>query len=436
MKINLKGLEYFLLAIGIFTDVRIEPLIMLLAVLLVYSRGGNITWNRSILLGFGVLTVWSLLAILMVGYSPWKFVQQFILLFYFFSAYHILFNNNRDHINDIFRMYLRVAFVLCILGLLQFAVLYLTGFDIFFMFKEREYVLLETGNITRISSICAEPGNFSRVITPALGYYLFKDHRDRKEWTRFLVILLTFFLTFSTMSYVIFFAMVGYKYLIIKKNIIVRAAATVLSCIVAVFIFNIITATEGKIGQGEDRTLLSDVSIKIRDVVGGFKDFTPETIETLNLSSYATLMNVWVALNAPNRVFGTGLGTHEQNYQNVYYSDSEFYGLNMQEGYALANRLYSELGLAGIFLFVWFLYKCHNKKNIINICVFFALLTVTFRGGHYTRYGTIFFLFLYYYTSTYVQKGLRMAEGHPDEPHSDKTAALPEKTNAPKQTTP
>ena len=77
----------------------------------------------------------------------------------------------------------------------------------------------------------------------------------------------------------------------------------------------------------------------------------------------------------------------------------------------MANRLYYELGVVGIFLFVFFLYKCHDRKNIINACVFFALLTVTFRGGHYTRYGTIFFLFLYYYTSRYATQALKKING-------------------------
>ena len=414
MKINLEGLEYFLLAIGIFTDVRVEALIVFLAVLLVWRRGGCLAIGRNVLLGFAVLTLWSLGAIFAVGYAPWKFVQQFVLLFYFFTAYYILFRNNRERIDRVFSMYLQVAYVLCWMGLLQFVAAYLTGYDIFFMFKERslaDMIVLDAGSVTRVTSICAEPSNFSRVITPALGYYLFLENRTRKQWRRFGVMALAMVLTFSTMSYVVVFFMVAYKYLVLKKNLFVRIASLGLAAVAAIFIANAVFSTEGQIGGGERHSALSEISIKIRDVGQGLEDFSPEAIETLNLSSYATLMNVWVALNAPNRLSGTGLGTHEQNYQAVYHSDSEYYGLNMQEGYALANRLYSELGMVGIFLFVFFLYKCHDRKNIINACVFFALLTVTFRGGHYTRYGTIFFLFLYYYTSQYATRALKKING-------------------------
>lgn len=406
MRINLQGLEYFLLAIGIFTDVRVEPLVMLLAVLLVAQRGGRIAVNRNILLGFTVLAVWSLTAIVLAGYAPWKFVQQFVLLLYFFIAYHILFSNNRTRLDEVFGMYLRVTYVLCWLGLLQFAVMYATGYDLFFVFKDSalaDFTVLDTGQVTRVSSICAEPAIFARVITPALGYYLFQDSRTRGQNIRFAVIGLAFILTFGTMSYVAAFLMVAYKYLVLKKNVVVRVASAALAVVAAVFIAQVIFAPEEQTpsSDGERSSVLADVSMKIRDVGEGLGDFSPEAIETLNLSSYATLMNVWVAFNAPNRLAGTGLGTHEQNYQAVYRSDAERYGLNMQEGYALANRLYSELGVAGIVLFAFFLYKCHNKTNIINVCVFFALLTVTFRGGHYTRYGTVFFLFMYYYTSRY-----------------------------------
>lgn len=415
MKINLQGLEYFLLSIGIFTDVRIEPLVMLLAVLLVAQRGGRIAVNRNILLGFAVLALWSLAAIFAVGYTPWKFVQQFVLLFYFFVAYHILFSNNRTRIDEVFGMYLRVAYVLCWLGLLQFAVMYATGYDLFFIFKERDlsdFTVLDTGQITRVSSICAEPANFARVITPALGYYLFLDTRTRAQRIRFAVIAAAFILTFGTMSYVVAFLMVAYKYLVLKKNTVVRVVSAVLAAVTAAFIAQVIFAPqEQNTPSGESPSALADISMKIRDVGEGLGDFSPEAIETLNLSSYATLMNVWVAFNAPNRLTGTGLGTHEQNYQAVYQSNAERYGLNMQEGYALVNRLYSELGLAGILLFAFFLYKCHNKTNIVNVCVFFALLTVTFRGGHYTRYGTVFFLFMYYYTSRYALRRSAREEG-------------------------
>ena len=89
------------------------------------------------------------------------------------------------------------------------------------------------------------------------------------------------------------------------------------------------------------------------------------------MSSYATMVNVWVALNAPNRIMGTGLGTHELNYYREYKSDYIFYGLNAQDGYSLLNRLYSEFGVLGLILCLWVIYRNYNLNNIINISVFF-----------------------------------------------------------------
>ena len=128
----------------------------------------------------------------------------------------------------------------------------------------------------------------------------------------------------------------------------------------------------------------------------------PDVFETLNMSSYATMVNVWVALNAPNRIMGTGLGTHELNYYREYKSDYIFYGLNAQDGYSLLNRLYSEFGVLGLILCLWVIYRNYNLNNIINISVFFLILTLLIRGGHYVRYGFIFWAFLYYYSGSFI----------------------------------
>ena len=58
--------------------------------------------------------------------------------------------------------------------------------------------------------------------------------------------------------------------------------------------------------------------MKLQDTYEGFIAMDPDVFETLNMSSYATMVNVWVALNAPNRIMGTGLGTHELNYYREY----------------------------------------------------------------------------------------------------------------------
>ena len=226
-----------------------------------------------------------------------------------------------------------------------------------------------------------------------------KNKNTKEDRIKFSITSLALFLTFSTMSYLIVLCMIVYKYLIFKSNKIVRYVSVVVLVIFSVILFNIAISSDNNNNNNRKEDLFSGISMRIGDVISGFKDLDPQSLELLNLSSYATMTNVWVAINADNRITGTGLGTHEQNYESKYQSDFKYYGLNKQEGYALGNRLYSEFGLVGIMLFVLFLFKYHKKDEIINICAFFVILTLIFRGGHYTRYGTVFFFYLYYYSS-------------------------------------
>lgn len=157
-----------------------------------------------------------------------------------------------------------------------------------------------------------------------------------------------------------------------------------------------------RLEQSGEETAFSAIVMKLQDTYEGFIAMDPDVFETLNMSSYATMVNGVGSLNAPNRIMGTGLGTHELNYYREYKSDYIFYGLNAQDGYSLLNRLYSEFGVLGLILCLWVIYRNYNLNNIINISVFFLILTLLIRGGHYVRYGFIFWAFLYYYSGSFI----------------------------------
>ena len=398
---SLKELEYWLLCLGIYSSVFIESLILLLVVLLILSRKGRAIIQFEYVAIFGSIFLWSIVTIMFLNYTPYKFFQQFVLLNYFVLFYYIIFYN--CDIQKIFSVYIKLSFILCISALAQFCINYLFGINIFSFFShavDASGAPMQQEKIMRVSSICAEPSNFSRLITPAFGYYFLKNKNTKEDRIKFSITSLALFLTFSTMSYLIVLCMIVYKYLIFKSNKIVRYVSVVVLVIFSVILFNIAISSDNN-NNNRKEDLFSGISMRIGDVISGFKDLDPQSLELLNLSSYATMTNVWVAINADNRITGTGLGTHEQNYESKYQSDFKYYGLNKQEGYALGNRLYSEFGLVGIMLFVLFLFKYHKKDEIINICAFFVILTLIFRGGHYTRYGTVFFFYLYYYSSKF-----------------------------------
>ena len=53
----------------------------------------------------------------------------------------------------------------------------------------------------------------------------------------------------------------------------------------------------------------------------------PEDFSEINMSSFALVSNLYAARNAPCRILGTGLGSHESNYENVY--NGTFFNLTL-----------------------------------------------------------------------------------------------------------
>lgn len=147
-----------------------------------------------------------------------------------------------------------------------------------------------------------------------------------------------------------------------------------------------------------NESIFKGITERIDDSLKGINNLEPIYFERLNLSSYALISNLWVAINAPNRIYGTGLGTHEQNYLNTYKSDYQYYGFNQKDGYSLFNRIFSEFGIIGLFVLFIFVFKWFNSRSFINICAFFLILSFILKGGHYVRYGLIFWTFMYYYS--------------------------------------
>lgn len=387
--LNIVILTQWIIVIGIFTERYYELILILFVALLLSGMQKKIVFSKTLLLlAIGVF-IYSLLALSYVAYPYQKFIQQFILLLVTSVAYYQFFTINQHNINDIFRKYLKVAYVVALLGIIQWVVFLSVRINIFQFLYSGNAIEIYPG-IIRITSIIDEPSYLSTLLTPAAVYYSLKKNRIQTDKWQMYIIYLAIFLTLSTVTYVILVLFFIYKYLFYVRSAVYRVAFTML-------LFVIFLVGEKPLSNGE-KTIFSDVILKISDSFAAFADMDPYVFESLNLSSYATMTNLWVAVNAPLRISGTGLGSHEQSYEYLYQSDFTYYGLNSKDGYSLANRIFSEFGVVGITALCIWLIRNYNKKNIINVAVLFLLLTLLIRGGHYTRYGLVFFVFMYYYT--------------------------------------
>ena len=87
-------------------------------------------------------------------------------------CYAVIFRYFRGDIPALFAKYLCIAHVVAYLGIIQFAVYYICGIDIFcWVYGRASFEVLP--GILRVSSIIDEPSYLSTILTPAFAYYLF-----------------------------------------------------------------------------------------------------------------------------------------------------------------------------------------------------------------------------------------------------------------------
>lgn len=346
----------------------------------------------------------------LLGYSCEKFLQQFVLLSLTYLLYYQIFRFCKLSADKWFQVYLKVVYFISVVGLFTFVVKCITGMDIF----PYTFDGVKTQSTYRLHAFLAEAGSFVVFTIPAVSYIFLSPYYFIENKKKSLLILVAFILTLSTSAVVALFTIFiiklykSYKYF----------RLLLLICIVGGTAWLSVNYYQLKPSETVDTNSgFGAVQLKIYETLTVLENATPYDFESLNLSSYATLTNYWIAFNAPSRLFGTGLGTHSQNYESLYKSSFDKYGLNKDDGYSLFARLFSEFGLIGICVYVLFLIKCYNKDNLISICLLVFFVSYLIKGGHYTLYGTALFHFLYYmvYKSSKNKKNESYDFGnHPD----------------------
>jgi hypothetical protein len=154
--------------------------------------------------------------------------------------------------------------------------------------------------------------------------------------------------------------------------------------------FNVLNETT-ELSQERNEKLGSET---IDNIVVLFKDGKFDK-QSMNESTSAFLANAKVAIEAPSRLFGTGLGSHQYSYIDYW----GVFGLNCEDAYSTLVRLYSEFGVIGLIAIFMFLKKNYDTKNEVNNSILLGLIYYLLRGGQYVLIGFILFIFWYYYSS-------------------------------------
>jgi len=409
MKLSLKTiLSYFVVSIIFsdaltflsffsFADFRVSYLMIgIFLLIILFSR--RIAINKTFCIFMGIITLSSLYNIYIGKDTFLLLTKQVVGIAANALTFYSLMKFNDYNVEKLFKIYLNIAFLVALIGLLQ-EVSYLLGwkygFDFHSFLPYWKVSLTNTASLLRVNSIINEPADFCYVMMPAcfvsIASFTKIGHKfiSRRKAAIIIVALL---LTFSTVGYlgiILSFFLLVYNYGKLKPII----AICILIFFFSVFVYQNIAETKTRV----------DDSLA---VLTGNVNW-----QKINLSSYAFFTNLIVACNSfkENPLFGSGLGSHEVSYNrfihNIIGQNGPYLDVNSSDANSLFLRLLSETGLFGILVLAFFIIRfyVHKKKDLNGYLwiISSAILSMFFirglRQGHYFVNGFFFFIWMYYF---------------------------------------
>lgn len=350
------------------------------------------------------------------GKIRFSMFKQIIGISFSAVAYYNLHKYTYYDIKKVFNIYLKIAFWVAFIGVVEELMLLLGMYQYFSNVKRVSL------GFYRVYSIMGEPYFLAVALIPALYYYLnkiigVKEFREWKNIMRFGVIFLCYFFTFSSagifgLGIMVLLVLYNYGYFTPTNGRFILFMLLVTLVLPRFDIGGVFS--------------LKELEIRATDSYKAFstgKALSKDDAADLNSSTFALYSNYIIALESfkSNPLTGGGLGTHEKTYDD--YFEEKFGALfklmfghfNAKDGNSLFIRLMSETGLLGLFLIFYFIFRfflgrrnIHNPELtefiIINQGIFVVFVIRLMRTGNYIGQGFFFFFFLYYLTYVYVKK--------------------------------
>jgi hypothetical protein len=321
-------------------------------------------------------------------------------------------------VNKIIKIYLKWAYIVSILGLVQL-ISFRLGIKFLYDWRSilplNKWGVVEGGLGLRINSTFTEPSYYGSSMAPAF-FIAFYDFVFKRELflsrNKALVILIAYVLTFSSLAFVgvfITIVLVALNFGVIRYFIIAIPLAVLLyfgaynyakefrvrvDGLSALFIDNILEdELSGTMSQG----------VRMRKV--------SKVLQKIHGSPFVLYNNMHVATEnfKQNPFFGSGLGSHEiafQNY-NLNYMLGGIYEFNAPDANSMFLRTMSELGLMGVLFIFMFISKFFVSKNlgneederywIISNALLVIIFTQLLRQGNYTFNGFMLYAWMYYF---------------------------------------
>lgn len=355
-----------------------------------------------------------------------KFLKIYVNLCVNLVFYQYVIQYYNYDIKLLFKKYLKVAYIVCALGLFQlvsFWIGFKYGYDLRSFLPLNKWGINPGGLGIRINSFFSEPSSLGIAIAPAFFvcfYQLILRENSFISLKKSIVIVICYCLSFSSLAFLGIFLSI----LLITLNF--GAIRYFLFAIpISVFLFFVAynNANEFKSRvDGMNELFLNN--ILDTDDQGGTKNGMALTriakikkvrnfLSRVHGSSFVFYNNFYIAKKnfMKNPLFGTGIGSHEFAYDKYSLNKmiGGIYEFNAGDANSFFLRTLSEVGIFGAIFLILFVFKyfvshdLNGKEDndywIISNALLVLILLTYLRQGNYTYNGFFLYGWMYYYNS-------------------------------------
>lgn len=356
--------------------------------------------------------------------TPVLFLKQFIVVsFISFTSFMFIYNNRND-LNYIINLYLKISFVFACIAVFQ-EIFYIIGFEYLYNFS---YLMFNpqqaygTGFFIRASSFCAEPPMFAFALIPAtfisLYCYITGNFKILSK-VKSLIIITAMIFTYSAIGYFSLLLSVIILLLWCFNNIKIKNFILILFLSIFLFslggneivsrITDVITLQQNDIKKYTFRTVTKDENKK-------GKIYIEKGENNVNSSSYLLMVHFKRTLDDfyENPILGKGLGAYTYTKNSIKlkkYALANFPSwvpFRLDGSTSLIFKIVVEFGLAGIIMLFVILYRYYifdfkyiNKFNyfiIINNAMLVYIVFILIRMPFYFCNGLWIFVWLYIFS--------------------------------------
>ena len=409
---------------GIYPDIRFVYFIYLAYFLAYIKFFITTSFFRIFITEFRLIALTVLGIVLLSLYNIYAgnttsvlFLKQFIVVSFISSTSFMFIYNNRNNLNYVTSLYLKISFVFACIAIFQ-EIFYIIGFKPFYDFS---YLMINIqqigsfGRLLRVPSFCAEPPMFAFALIPATFISLycfitgnFKFVSKKKS----LIIIVATLLTYSVIGYCSLLLSTIILLLWNFKNIKIKNF--ILFLLLSVFLFSL--SGYGIVMRIKDVIELqqNDISqYKLKEDVFSSDKKDPKEV---NRSSYLITVHLKRTIDDfyENPILGKGLGSYTYTKNSIKlkkYALAEFSSWNpfrLDGSTSLIFKIVVEFGLAGIIMLFVVLYrycifdfKYINKFNyfvIVNNAMFVYIIFILIRMPFYFCNGLWIFVWLYIFS--------------------------------------